>query len=92
MQTKGKTLAEALTIARSNLGTQENYTVVAAHLPELLSIDDRCSMIGMLWDLALCDHELHATEEKLIYTIADKAEVPRKTVAEQLARSSANVV
>jgi len=92
MQSRGKTLEESLTIARSNLGSASDLALAANHLPELLSIDDRCAMIGLLWDLALCDHELHSTEEDLIYRIADHAGVPRKKVAEQQARAAANVV
>jgi uncharacterized tellurite resistance protein B-like protein len=59
-------------------------------LPELLSIEDRISLIGHLWDVALCDHELHSSEEKLIYVIADNAEVPRKRVIEQQSRAQSH--
>ena len=57
-------------------------------MPDLLSIDDRTQLIGMLWDLALCDHELHQNEETLIYKVADAAGVLRKRVAEQQAIAS----
>jgi uncharacterized tellurite resistance protein B-like protein len=57
----------------------------ARHLPDLLSIEDRTNLVGLLWDIALCDHELHANEDTLIYKIADQAGVPRKRVAEQQA-------
>jgi uncharacterized tellurite resistance protein B-like protein len=90
MQTRGQTLNEALDIARSNLRPTGDVTVAATHLPELLSIEDRCNLIGMLWDVALSDNELHSSEEALIYKIADSADVPRKRVIEQQSRSVTN--
>jgi uncharacterized tellurite resistance protein B-like protein len=57
----------------------------ARHLPDLLSIEDRTNLVGLLWDIALCDHDLHSSEDALIYKIADQAGVPRKRVAEQQA-------
>ena len=92
MQARDKTTAEALMIARRNLGSTVNMHLVASRLPDLFGIEDRCNLIGMLWDIALCDHELHPSEESFIYRIADEAAIPRKKVAEQQARSAANVV
>lgn len=59
--------------------------ILARHLPELLSIEDRTQLIGMLWDVALCDHDLHQNEENIIYKVADAAGVLRKRVVEQQA-------
>lgn len=80
-------LQTALHLA-SNQGSFAGVATLAKHLPELLSIDDRTQLIGMLWDLALCDHELHQNEETLIYKVADAAGVLRKRVAEQQAIAS----
>lgn len=75
-------LSETLAMARQ---TQPfgNIEKLASHLPDLLSIEDRIQLIGMLWDLALCDQELHPNEKTLIYKIADAAGVLRKRVTEQ---------
>jgi uncharacterized tellurite resistance protein B-like protein len=67
----------------SKQGSFAGVEILAKHLPELLSIEDRTQLIGMLWNLALCDHELHQREESLIYKVADAAGVLRKRVAEQ---------
>lgn len=91
MHTSGKTLDHALLLARAGLRGNAAISLSATRLADLLGIEDRCALIGMLWDIALCDYELHAKEEQLIYDIADKAGIPRKKVAEQQARSAANV-
>lgn len=91
MQTSGRTLESVLALAQSGLGRNSAVGLSASRLADLLGIEDRCALIGMLWDIALCDYELHAAEEQLIYDIADKAGVPRKKVAEQQAKSAANV-
>ena len=90
-QTHGKTLDSVVLLAQSGLGENAAIGLAASRLADLLGIEDRCALIGMLWDVALCDYELHAKEEQLIYDIADKAGVPRKKVAEQQAKSAANV-
>lgn len=72
----------------SKHGSPKGVELLAKHLPELLSIEDRTQLIGLLWDLALCDHELHQREETLIYKIADAAGVLRKRVTEQQAIAS----
>jgi uncharacterized tellurite resistance protein B-like protein len=64
---------------------------LAKALPELLGAEDLINMIGHLWEIAIVDHDLHANEERLVYRIADIAGVPRKRVAEQLARASTRV-
>ena len=92
VQPNGKTIDNVLSLAQTGLGTQSEISHTATGLADLLGIEDRCALIGMLWDIALCDYELHASEEKLIYDIADKAGVPRKRVAEQQAKSAANVI
>jgi uncharacterized tellurite resistance protein B-like protein len=85
----GKPLDQALDMARSGLGDIAQFTTAASRLQELFSIEDRCNLVGFLWDVALSDRELHTNEEKLIYEIADQAGVPRKKVIEQQARASA---
>ena len=62
----------------------------AKHLPDMLSIEDRTSLIGMMWDIALSDKELHSSEEAMIYKFADAAGVARRKVAEQQVRIAAN--
>jgi uncharacterized tellurite resistance protein B-like protein len=64
---------------------------LARALPELLGSEDLANMIGQLWELAIIDHDLHAEEERLVYRVADIAGVPRKRVAEQLARASTRI-
>lgn len=91
MQTRGQTLHEALTLAKTKLSSNGAIELAATRLGDLLGIEDRCALIGMLWDVALSDHELHAQEEALIYSIADNAGIPRKKVAEQQAKSAANI-
>jgi uncharacterized tellurite resistance protein B-like protein len=54
-----------------------------------LGIEDRCTMIANLWELALCDDELHGFEEKMVYKVADLSDVPRKKVAELMAKAAA---
>jgi uncharacterized tellurite resistance protein B-like protein len=88
MRTTGAALSKVLHIARLNIGSNDMIKSVAGRLPDLFGIEDRCNLIGMLWELALCDHELHAREEALIYAIADEAHVPRKKVAEQQAKAN----
>ena len=86
LKTKFQFATGQLQTAMSLANKQGSFTGVetlAKHLPELLSIEDRTLLIGMLWDLALCDHELHQREETLIYKLADAAGVLRKRVAEQ---------
>ncbi len=88
LKTKYQLNNDSLKIALSfsNLGFDvEQLQEAARHLPELLSIEDRTNLVGLLWDIALCDQELHAKEDALIYKIADLAGVPRKRVAEQQA-------
>jgi uncharacterized tellurite resistance protein B-like protein len=68
-----------------------NRTLVqqaARHMVDLLSIEDRITLVGQLWDIALSDRELHHAEESLVYELADKLQVPRKRVIEQQARSA----
>lgn len=84
-----ETLKLALSYANTGLAN-EPLQKAASQLTELLSIEDRTSLIGLLWDLAVCDNELHSNEEAMIYKIADSAGVPRKRVAEQLARAQGN--
>jgi uncharacterized tellurite resistance protein B-like protein len=80
-------LQRGLAVAQFGL-RDEHLKQVSGYLPDLLSIEDRTSLIGMLWDLALCDHELHSSEEKMILQIADKVGVTRKRVIEEQAKAA----
>jgi uncharacterized tellurite resistance protein B-like protein len=84
-----ETLKLAVSSANTGLTTDQLHKAVQ-QLPELLSIDDRTVLIRMLWDLAICDDELHASEESLIYKIADSSGVPRRRVVEQQARAQSH--
>ncbi len=76
----------ALGLIKNTLSPEQLHQATK-QLPEMLSMEDRVNLVGMLWDLALCDFELHSLEEALIYKIADQAGVPRKRVAEEQARA-----
>jgi uncharacterized tellurite resistance protein B-like protein len=65
--------------------------LLAKALPELLGAEDLINMVGQLWELAIIDQDLHADEERLVYRIADIAGVPRKRVADQLARAATRI-
>ena len=67
--------------------TVEELTQISLLVPEILNIQDRLQLIGLLWEIALCDRELHALEEETIFVIAEKLEVPRKKAIEQQARA-----
>jgi uncharacterized tellurite resistance protein B-like protein len=82
---------EALAIAEGHPEKTVPIEVLAKALPDLLGIEDRCTLISNLWELALCDDELHSFEEHLIYKVADLSDVPRKKVAELMARAAARV-
>ena len=69
--------------------TADELAGIAMLVPEILNIEDRCTLVGLLWEIALCDKDLHALEEETIYAIADKLDVPRKKTAEQQARTAA---
>jgi uncharacterized tellurite resistance protein B-like protein len=79
----------AISFSRSSFARRDVVLKLTKRIPDLLSIEDRSAMIGALWDIALCDKELHDLEERLIYEIADAVAVPRKKVAEELARAAA---
>lgn len=85
----GDIAMESLALAENNQGEAINIEALAKALPELLGIEDRCTMISNLWELALCDDELHGFEEKMVYQIADLSDVPRKKVAELMAKAAA---
>ncbi len=91
LKTKFQFANSQLETAMSMANKQGSFTGVetlAKYLPELLSIEDRTHLIGLLWDVALCDHELHQREGSLINKVADAAGVLRKRVAEQKAIAS----
>ena len=84
-------LERAASLVSHPVTAPESVHRLAGRLPDLLSIEDRASMVGILWELALCDKDLHANEEDLIYKIADKVGVARKKVAELQARAAARL-
>jgi uncharacterized tellurite resistance protein B-like protein len=63
--------------------TGDELTDASKTLTELLSVEDRVNLIGLLWDVALCDLELAPEEEAMVIKVADLADVPRKRVIEQ---------
>ena len=85
----GNTMQHAMTCAKTTQITIREIQNFAKKITELLGIEDRCALIGQMWDVALCDRELHASEEALIFEVADAAGVPRKRVIEQQARAAA---
>jgi uncharacterized tellurite resistance protein B-like protein len=89
MNISGNIAQESLAIAEGQIDIAETLDTLIKALPELLGIEDRCTLISNLWELALCDNELHAFEEKLVYRIADLSGVPRKKVAELMSRAAA---
>ncbi len=78
-------LDQALAAAHKGL-SGEDLADASKTLPELLSIDDRINLVGLLWDVALCDLELAPEEEQMVLKVADLAQVPRKHVIEQQAK------
>lgn len=82
-------LDEAIALATTPDSGNTRLNAIATALQDLLGTEDRSAMIGHLWSLALSDSELHDTEERLIYQVADLAGIPRKKVAERLARAAA---
>ena len=85
----GQVALESLSIAEGQIDLEEHIAPLAKALPDLLGIEDRCTLIAHLWELALCDNELHSFEEQLVYKVADLSGVPRKKVAELMARAAA---
>ena len=87
----GDVAMESLAMAEGQMPLRESIDTLAKALPELLGIEDRCTLIAHLWELALCDNELHSYEEELVYRVADLSGVPRKKVAELMARVAARI-
>ncbi len=85
----GPVALESIALAEGQLDLDEAVQIIAKALQDLLGIEDRCTMIAHLWELALCDNELHSYEEHLVYKVADLSGVPRKKVAELMARAAA---
>lgn len=85
----GSVALESLALAEGQFHLDESLEPIAKALPDLLGIEDRCTLIAHLWELALCDNELHSFEEQLVYKVADLSGVPRKKVAELMARAAA---
>jgi uncharacterized tellurite resistance protein B-like protein len=84
----GDIALESLSMAEGQSNLEGHVATLAKALPDLLGIEDRCTLIAHLWELALCDNELHAFEEQLVYKVADVSGVPRKKVAELMARAA----
>jgi uncharacterized tellurite resistance protein B-like protein len=82
---------DILSLACSKPQSAHVTEVLAKALPELLGSEDLINMIGSLWELAIIDNDLHSEEERLVYRIAEIAGVPKKRVAEQLARATTKV-
>jgi uncharacterized tellurite resistance protein B-like protein len=87
----GISLAHIEVVARERRFSVSEMQAISAHVPGILNIEDRCALVGLLWEIALCDQELHALEEQAIYAIADRLEVPRKRTAEQQVRARQRV-
>ncbi len=86
------TMAEdILSLACSKPQPPQITETLAKALPELLGPEDLSAFIGHLWEVAIVDRDLHANEEQLVYRMADLAGVPRKRVAEQLARAQSRI-
>lgn len=82
---------DILSLACSKPQPQHITETLAKALPDLLGTEDMINMVGYLWELAIIDHDLHEDEERLVYRVADIAGVPRKRVADQLARAATRV-
>jgi uncharacterized tellurite resistance protein B-like protein len=86
---RGELFTKAMVFARSQFASREEFRLVANRMEDLLSIEDRCRLIGEMWDIALSDNELHEAEERLILEIANDAGIPRKRAVEQQTRANA---
>lgn len=91
MNVSGPICMESLALAEGTVDLNTNLPLLAKALNDLLGIEDRCNIVSHLWDLALCDNELHSFEEQLVYQVADLAGVPRKRVIELMARAAGRV-
>jgi uncharacterized tellurite resistance protein B-like protein len=89
MQVTGSAALESIAVAEGQLDLQLPVQLLAKSLQDLLGIEDRCNLISNLWEIALCDNELHSHEEQMVYKVADLSGVPRKKVAELMARAAA---
>ncbi len=87
----GLALAHIEELARGKEFSIAEIQAISAHVPTILNIEDRCSLVGLLWEIALCDNELHVLEEQAIYAIADRLEVPRKRTIEQQAKAAQRI-
>jgi len=67
---------------------QEELMQAARQLTELLSVEDRAKLIGLMWDIACADQDLHKSEAELIFKIADGAGVVRKRAVEEQAKAA----
>jgi uncharacterized tellurite resistance protein B-like protein len=89
MQVTGSAALESIAVAEGQLDLQLPVQLLAKSLQDLLGIEDRCNLISNLWEIALCDNELHSHEEQMVYKVADLSGVPLKKVAELMARAAA---
>lgn len=74
-QLDGDAEATDSVLAREQVGA----IMTLAHRP----LSEREKLIQLLWIVAICDGELHPSEEALILKTADAIRVPRATVARQ---------
>lgn len=84
----GVSLSHIESLARGKQFSIVEIRAISAHVPAILNIEDRLTLVGLLWEIALCDKELHALEEEAIHAIADRLEVPRKRSLEQQVRAA----
>jgi uncharacterized tellurite resistance protein B-like protein len=66
----------------------EDFAVAARSLAELLGKEDLAMLVSLMWDIAMCDQDLHPLEEHLVYRLADAAGLARKLVIQQQARAA----
>ena len=83
----GNGLETIKNIAICKMFRSEELNSIALLALEILNIEDRSILVGMLWEIAICDNELHKLEEETIYAIAKRMDVPHKTTAEHHARA-----
>jgi uncharacterized tellurite resistance protein B-like protein len=89
LNAQGNVLHESMSMASRKFDADGNVEILARAMGELLGPQDRSNIVRHLWELALCDDELHDAEERLIFRIADLSGVTRKHVAAELAKAAA---
>ena len=90
MQCSSGVIIDTLAMAELPPIAENHVDILAKGLADLLGPQDRADFVRHLWEIALCDDELHDFEERLIYRIADASGIVRKNVIAELAKASAN--